>query len=200
MSHFIGLCFGEFWEQNLEQYDESLPVEEYVVYTKKEAIELAKANHENIYKQALEAKDNKYFKEYLDLGPTINDEQAWEKVLDWGYSIDEDENLLTTYNPDSRWDWYSVGGRWEQYLPLKEEGEFTNEATVGEIDWDKYFNTRVSPFCFVTEDGEWIEKGEMGWWCAVGNEMDTESWNKVFKDYVQKLDPETLVVAIDFHI
>lgn len=177
MSHFIGLCFGEFWEQNLEQYDESLEVEEYVSYTEEEAI--------------------KYVKEYY---PEIQtDEEALSKAKEF-WDMDENNQVLSTYNPDSRWDWYSVGGRWGQYLPLKEEGEFTNEATVGEIDWDKYFNTRVSPFCFVTEDGEWIEKGEMGWWCAVGNEMDTESWNKVFKDYVQKLDPETLVVAIDFHI
>lgn len=203
MSHFIGLCFGEFWEQNLEQYDESLPVEEYVAYTKKEAIEIAKADHENIYKQALEAKDKEYFKEYLDLGPTINDEQAWEKVLDWGYNIDEDENLLTTYNPDSRWDWYTIGGRWSPYLPLKiddGEREYINMATVDEIDWDEYFKVNKSPFCFVTEAGEWIEKGEMGWWGCVSNEKDTLDWNETFKEYVMSLDPKTEVWAVDFHI
>lgn len=114
MSHFIGLCFGEFWEQNLEQYDESLPVEEYVTCTKKEAIETAKAEHENTYKQALKYKDNKYLKDCLDLGPTINDEQAWEQVLDWGYKIDD------------------------------EEREYTNMTTVDEIDWDEYFKVNKS--------------------------------------------------------
>ena len=189
MSHFIGLCFGEFWEQNLEQYDESLEVEPYIRYTKDEAIDEAKSRHTQDYEYALKALKNKdldsrsyeYFQQVLNKGLFISYEDAWEEAKKWGYEIDSDENLLSTYNPDSRWDWYSVGGRWGEYLPLK-EGEFTNEATVGEIDWDEYFKVNKSPFCFVTEDGEWIEKGEMGWWCAVGNEMDTESWNKVFKD------------------
>lgn len=203
MSHFIGLCFGEFWEQNLEQYDESLPVEEYVTCTKKEAIETAKAEHENTYKQALKYKDNKYLKNCLDLGPTINDEQAWEQVLDWGYKIDDEGNLLSTYNPNSRWDWYAIGGRWSPYLPLKlddEEREYTNMATVDEIDWDEYFKVNKSPFCFVTEEGEWVEKGEMGWWGCVNNEKDTIDWNETFKNYVMSLDPNTEVWAVDFHI
>ena len=34
MSHFIGLCFGYCWEENLEKYDENIRVEPYVEYTK----------------------------------------------------------------------------------------------------------------------------------------------------------------------
>ena len=29
---------------------------------------------------------------------------------------------MTTYNLDSKWDWYQVGGRWHEYFPLKSEG------------------------------------------------------------------------------
>ena len=39
MSHFIGLCFGDNWENDLEQYYEGLEVEAYIRYTKEEAID-----------------------------------------------------------------------------------------------------------------------------------------------------------------
>ena len=44
MSHFVGLCFGDYWESNLEQYYEGLEVEAYVAYTKDEAIDKVKKN------------------------------------------------------------------------------------------------------------------------------------------------------------
>lgn len=48
-----------------------------------------------------------------------------------GYKVHEDTPedgsgvlyyTMTTYNPDSKWDWYQVGGRWHEYFPLKSEG------------------------------------------------------------------------------
>ena len=71
--------------------------------------------------------------------------------------------------------------------------ESAAKAVVGNI---KQINTNASrklsilffkafpPFCFVTEDGEWIEKGEMGWWCSVSNEKSEETWKQQFIDYV----------------
>lgn len=147
MSHFVGLCFGEYYECHLERYYKGNDVEEYVDYTKEEAIAEIKKDR-----------------------PDISDEEAWEYVKEsWGYTINEKDELVSTYNPDSKWDWYSIGGRWGGFLPLKEldsEGDHltTNEALVGEIDWEYLLNEKFPPFCFVTEDGEWIEKGEMGWW------------------------------------
>ena len=38
MSHFVGLCFGENWENDIEKFDESLQVEGYIAYTKEDAI------------------------------------------------------------------------------------------------------------------------------------------------------------------
>ena len=109
MSHFVGLCFGDNWENDLEYYYEGLEVEPY-----------------------------------------------------------EDDGQMITYNPNSKWDWYSIGGRWGGFLPLKEldsEGNHltTNEALVEEIDWEYLLNEQFPPFCYVDENGEWFEKGEMGW-------------------------------------
>ena len=103
-------------------------------------------------------------------------------------------------NPNAKWDWYSEGGRWEGYLTNK-EGNKTNVDLLTEVDWDK---TDI-PFCFVSAEGEWIERGEMGWWAIVSNEKKGEDWEAEFKSYVQSLlaEPdanEIEVYAIDYHI
>lgn len=48
--------------------------------------------------------------------------------------IDEDGNLYSTYNPDSKWDWYSIGGRWSGLLNLK-SGERSDCAQIKDVDF-----------------------------------------------------------------
>lgn len=103
-------------------------------------------------------------------------------------------------NPNAKYDWYSEGGRWSGYLTNK-EGNKTDVELLTEVDWDK---TDV-PFCFVNAEGEWCEKGEMGWWAMVSNEKPQAKWDEEFKSYVQSLlaEPdasEIEVYAIDYHI
>ena len=103
-------------------------------------------------------------------------------------------------NPNAKYDWYSEGGRWSGYL-TNSEGATTDEEILTEVDWDK---TDV-PFCFVNAEGEWCEKGEMGWWAMVSNEKKSADWGEEFREYVRTLlaDEEAdniMVYAIDFHI
>lgn len=212
MSHFIGLCFGEFWEANLDYYDENSEVDEYVRYTKEEAIDEVKQERATRYENAVRALGNseltedsrKYYQDIVDKGLFISYEDAWEQAKNWGYKVDSKENLVTTYNPNSKWDWYSVGGRWNNYIYLKEkdpEGNpiQVNQAYFDEIDWDYMLEHKI-PFCFVDEDGEWHERGEMGWWACVTNEKPESDWNQMFREYVQSIDANCLVTAVDFHI
>lgn len=213
MSHFIGLCFGDNWENDLEQYYEGLEVEAYIRYTKEEAIEKAKEYHTSNYEYALKQlasdvispENLAHYTKIVNEGCSLTDKDAWEQVQDWGYQIDDKGNLLTTYNPDSKWDWYSIGGRWSGFLPLKEKDEDgnpleSNEAYFYEIDWEYLLEHKYPPFCFVTEDGEWIEKGEMGWWGVSFNEQPEDDWNTQFKKYLDTVDSDCLVTVIDFHI
>ena len=160
MSHFIGLCFGEDWESNLEMYDEGLEVESYIKYTKDEAIDKVKQDRALRYENAVKALDDselpkrswQYYQDVVDKGLFISYEDAWKEAKDWGYNIDEAENLVTTYNPNSKWDWYSIGGRWDGYIYLKEkdnEGNAiqVNQAYFDEIDWE-YMLEHKTPFCF----------------------------------------------------
>lgn len=213
MSHFIGLCFGEDWEYNLDQYDENREVEPYIQYTKDEAIDEVKKRHAQKYNNALEALKKKdldseryaYFQKVLDKGLFISYEDAWEEAKEWGYKIDSDENLLSTYNPDSKWDWWIIGGRWSGYMVLKERDENgdiikVDQADFNEIDWDYMLNNNIIPFCYVRPDGDWCEKGRMGWWAMVSDETSDQSWKTQFKDFLDSIDYNCVVTAVDFHI
>lgn len=209
MSHFVGLCFGNY-EDYLDNYYEGLDVEPYICYTKEEAIDEIKQNKAKNYEWASnhlgeEGYDQDELLKIIEKGLFISYEDAWEKIKEWGYEIDEDENLLSTYNPDSKWDWYSIGGRWSGYLPLKdfdEDGNFqyVDEATIGEVDWDQFRIEHAAPFCFTTICGEWCESATMGWWCSTSNEKEENAWKEEFWNYLNSLDKDTIVTAIDFHI
>lgn len=213
MSHFVGLCFGDYWESNLDAYDEGLEVEEYVVHTKDEAIDMVKQNHARAYESAIEylrksditESSKEYYQSIIDKGLFISYEDAWKKVLDWGYKLDDKENLLSTYNPDSKWDWYSIGGRWSGFLCTKEKDDEgnpirVNQAQFKDIDWDYMFENHIIPFNYVTEEGEWCEKGEMDWWGMTTNEMEQDDWDDNFKRYLKLVEDDCLVTVIDFHI
>lgn len=112
-------------------------------------------------------------------------------------------------NPNAKWDWYVEGGRWGGYIFNKEGGQ-TDEELLTEVNWDKMFQPDEDgynhiPFCFVKADGEWCEKGEMGWWARVSNEKPAAEWDEEFKSYVRELMADEqaesiLVYAVDYHI
>ena len=103
MSHFVGLCFGDNWENDLENYYEGLEVDEYLIYTKEEAIKEAMLQHECNYNHALkmvnEVGDDakQRYLEVIEQGPFISKEQAWEDVKTWGYRINEYDELVSIF-------------------------------------------------------------------------------------------------------
>lgn len=109
MSHYAVLVIHKE-DQDIEEllvpYSEHLKVEPYLKYTVDEAIAYIK-EHCVPY--------NDYLKEYAD-----------RHLIDW---FAENEGLLikqgglySTYNPNSKWDWYSIGGRFDGDLDLTDEG------------------------------------------------------------------------------
>lgn len=148
---------------------------------------------------------------------------------DWnGNSWRKDENgvwaVYSTYNPDSKWDWYCVGGRWNNAIKTK-TGEFVNECLFDEIDFEPYpeecyeqktdwmgnpykglkdgivyhYTKDDMPFCVVI-DGIWYEKGEMGWWGMTSNEKGDDEWNGELEALLEKIPVDSLVYNVDFHI
>jgi hypothetical protein len=210
----------------------------------------------------------------------------------------------TTYNPDSKWDWYSLGGRWSGFFKMKagidpitgrpgvfgnvpEEG-YSDQAYKKDIDFEGMKNDAgekaradhkkvmeifggVIPvleykwkdlikdeartadmdatrafyhnqpemikvkeiinrhrdeldFFFdieefepdeekhvqeakdsaiatyaVLKDGEWIGKGEMGWFGMSSGDMDQDEWNKKVSELIDSLPEDTLLSMYDCH-
>ena len=147
-------------ESMLAPYDENMEVAPYIRHTKADLIAqkreeaahvahdipLAEAHSEEEYRKL---EDVRYRYEYVlsDEGRACaalvgaSDDEVFEAVKkDYEEDrLDEDGNYISTYNPDSKWDWYEVGGRWSGSLKLKDGGS-TDEDYAGQIDWDKMFS------------------------------------------------------------
>ena len=165
---------------------------------------------------------------------------------------------ITTYNPDSKWDCWTLGGRWtgslDGYDPSKDPKNIEvcnlcggsgdrpewviykkvkgKKVRTFKDDWAKECNgcngckgTGKSvkwptqwkkhpgdtglvktikekddpPFAVLTPEGEWYEKGEMGWFGISSNEKEISEWKKTVKELYEKYQ-ECLVAVGDCHI
>lgn len=55
----------------------------------------------------------------------------------WGFAVVKDGVLVKAVNrtnPNKKWDWWTVGGRWSNYFRLK-DGTRSDAATLGEVDF-----------------------------------------------------------------
>jgi len=142
-------------EELLAPFDENLEVEPYIYQTKQEIIDNKRKQIESL-KSDIESYANgtydtekyriywleddgnfvPYWKEVLELDKKPDEElyQLCRKNED-DDNYDENGNELSTYNPKSKWDWYSVGGRWDGYFNLKDGGS-TNVAKISDIIWE----------------------------------------------------------------
>lgn len=50
------------------------------------------------------------------------------------------------------------------------------------------------------KDGQWVERGEMGWFGCVSGEKDQDSWNRDFNAMLDALPDDTWLTVVDCHI
>lgn len=112
----------------------------------------------------------------------------------------------TTRNPQSKWDWYVIGGRWDGVmcgLPEIDDGQggfnFGDEYHTLERNYCRVDEVKITPFAIVTFDGTWIEKGAMGWWGIVTNEKDQQDWETQW-ERIKKAFGGYIAVSLDVHI
>lgn len=198
----------------------------------------------------------------------------------YGYALlDESGNVtqvIDRTNPDKKWDWHVLGGRYADRLLMK-DGLRVDQCRKGQIDMeglqdDKLANALISWYevqrvirdlpeaeswdsvrsrlpieeastfyrdqprvkafgemrdylfddlerfqvskeeflqrakdsalsCFaILKDGQWYERGEMGWWGAVHNEKDGDKWQKQFMELFTSLPDDALISVFDCHI
>ena len=97
----------------LKPFDENMEVESYISIPMKEV----KEKFEKI--KSYEG-DNEY---YLNMKNKYKDMTLDEFIREYYCQDYNEEGLMSTYNPNSKWDWYVIGGRWEGDLPIKNKKE-----------------------------------------------------------------------------
>lgn len=151
MSHYAVLVIhdkGQDIKELLAPYSENIKVEPYLEYKHNDAIEMIK-------------------KEYIPFNNDIKD-YSDDELLNWfvkqysSYSL-KDGDIYTAYNPNSKWDWYQIGGRFSNRLPL------TNEALKKEyIKYADYPFTDIAPINYVNWKYKHLTKEEKNkirrWW------------------------------------
>lgn len=117
MSHF---SLAVLHEENqdidelLAPYDEELESDLMLEYTRAEAIKAAREDYEG------------------------NEDKTDEECIKFfgkmsRYVTDADGNVYVKFNQDAKWDWYEIGGRWENYLRVN--GERADSARLRDIDF-----------------------------------------------------------------
>ena len=86
-----------------------------------------------------------------------------------------------------------------------------DERTNGIWEVDEYLETTrekyiqaardgaISTFA-VLKDGQWHERGSMGWWGCVSDEKDEGEWTSQFSALIDSLPDDTLLTVVDCHI
>jgi len=111
MSHFCGIVVGKDIPGQLEKYNEQNDVEPYVT----EAVtEEEKTGFLEYYTKEKKIKDGISFADAYSIFGEDWNSGSWKQNESGIW-----ENW-STYNPNSKWDWYLVGGRWTGYFKLKE--------------------------------------------------------------------------------
>ena len=112
-----------------------------------------------------------------------------KKPLDTCEDCNGTGTYQSTYNPNSQWDYHSLGGGWNGDLPGKR-----NIAPVKEIGGYR-------PFAFLTPKGEWIERGKMGWWGITIDEKSADEWETACAKVINKYSKEGYYALLyDCHI
>lgn len=142
-----------------------------------------------------------------------------------GWIEKEDGSIVetSTYNPDSKWDWYQVGGRWEEAY-RDQQGESVEalralatknlnavEQLSGEAGlWGPSKELVLAdqkvdylPYTVVVPraDGTvaWLSKGEMGWFGISSGDVTPQQWAQDILAATEGIT-DGKVVYVDFHI
>lgn len=107
------------------------------------------------------------------------------------------EGHCAHYNPQSKWDWWTIGGRWSGELLPQKDGVWVDACRIKDLDLDNMGIT----WAILTKDGEWWEPGRMGWFgMDNATELSKLEYNSKYAEYIATLNPADILVVVDVHI
>lgn len=183
----------------MRKYSEHLEVEPYIVKTREELSE-----------------EFEKFKARKDL-PKHDYKSVDEFAGGWfGFTLDEKGNGISTSNPNSFYDWFVIGGRWDGILTdnfqSSENGFNFSEfhQTIGnnsisvkhffeKYDKDEESKEKYTYHTILDKNGEVHQSREYGWWGTYDETVDTDKWRETFEG-ILKESLNDFVVSLDCHV
>ena len=96
---------------------------------------------------------NSYKNEHPDT--TLTDKQIYATANDMYTGVEED-GIYDYYNPDAKWDWYEIGGRWPNSLKVKKDAQFNMGGHYGKMGTPegkgRYRWVDAAPLCEIEWD------------------------------------------------
>jgi hypothetical protein len=182
----------------MEPYREHSDAEPHVCYSLEQAAaDIANTIHrlELIIERNEPSYDIAKCRENVEKLRRMTPQEKFDERLRFQEQFNDEGEPISTYNPDSKWDWYVIGGRWDGWINDKDtsrESVPDNTATTEQaIARDKIPHAIVSP------DGEWLEHGQMGWFASLLTE--NENWHSDAKVILARY-PGHRFVIVDAHI
>lgn len=183
MSHYTVAVISKKgnYEKALAPFSEHIEVAPYIYQTKAEIIKELRNDYIKAKKRADEGHSSWFDHLNIVYDFSADDEtlfQAYKKrYQEDGTLFDENDNQLSTYNPQSKWDWYVVGGRWDCEVMRLKNGEYVNHAQVKDVDF--------SPKKLTDEELKWYTR----FW-QINVEGDKLREGEEERDYMTFYTPE----------
>ena len=132
-----------------------------------------------------------------------DDELADWAVEDTGYEVDSEGNFIYYSNPNAEWDWWSLGGRWDNMLLNKHTKKYSNSEKLSNLDWKEMSKDHpFETYALLTPDGNWLTSGSMGWFgISTATQEGRDEWSESFRKTLQPyLQEGYYITIVDCHI
>ena len=121
------------------------------------------------------------------------------------YDMDEHGNALSTYNKDSLFDWYEIGGRWDGVLTNNEQYSENDTITNNSINIKDFLENyekdmeKNTYYGIIDKEGKLYKGRDYGWF---GTYHDTCQKNKRKNEYEKILNNviDDYLISLDCHI
>lgn len=179
--HTVGLVLGENPEQQLEKFADYFEVDAFKKYMDEDEIQDMADEYGIDARNVVELREK--VKKWLDYEGFVENGRL-------GYFCNE--------NPNAKFDWYTIGGRWKGYLKLGikkvNKNDVADQARFNEINIDEL--TRDVPG-FVLKNGQWHED-HLSLSELLEGKVSSE-WRSAYEKILKEMPGDTLVTVIDIH-
>lgn len=232
---------NEYLTGALERFDENFEVPRFQEYSRAELIAKERADIKH-YAETVHAtyladpaaygvnrrmpEHIAYLRDEFPKKLTWTDDECYAQGIQWydQEDIAADGGVWTSTNPDGKWDWWTIGGRWEKEYAERQGETVTDLITVlnetlaalargdqlrpepaaGEQLEDE---DRKLPWWFpqniVTPEGDsftWTEQNQVGWFGMRSDGTSETDWIQQAIALLEKLPADSTAVYIDFHV